>query len=49
MKYAAPLFHLSGMDVTIVEVGLSLNQVCKQGIDWDNQISSEKKLCDTDT
>ena len=24
MKYAAPLFHLSGMDVTIVEVGLSL-------------------------
>ena len=25
MKYAAPLFHLSGMDVTIVEVGLSLD------------------------
>ena len=49
MKYAAPLFHLSGMDVTIVEVGLSLNQVCKQGIDCDNQIGFEKKLCDTDT
>ena len=25
MKYAAPLFHLSGMDVTVVEVGLSLD------------------------
>ena len=27
MKYAAPLFHLSGMDVTVVEVGLSLSSL----------------------